>query len=175
LESKSYRLPTEAEWEYACRAGTTSRFQNSDDASGLLTVANVSDIAYVRLLAGGDAPAEAVERGIALGVIVGGDDHSTFTSPVGRFKPNGFGVQDMHGNAATWCADWYDPNYYATSGTNNPTGPTSGRLRAVRGGSWQFYPHMCRSASRNACDPLRRETFLGMRVVREIDYPSGTR
>ena len=96
-ESKTYRLPTEAEWEYACRAGTTTRYYSGDDPETLATVGNVADAA---------AKAQFPDW---TWTIKANDGH-VFTSPVGKFKPNAFGLYDMHGNAWQWCADWYGRN-----------------------------------------------------------------
>jgi formylglycine-generating enzyme required for sulfatase activity len=126
-EGKQYRLPTEAEWEYACRAGTTTRFHNGDDDdAGLREVANVGNSA---------------------------------TTPVGRFKPNAFGLFDMHGNVYEWCQDRYEKG---------------GAGRVVRGGGfdWCDYRSNCRSAFRGWQEPSRRLNYLGFRVARDS---SGTR
>ena len=93
-EGNTYRLPTEAEWEYACRAGTTSRYFSGDDPETLAKVANVSDAA---------AKAEFP----TLKLTIKASDGYAFTAPVGSFKPNAFGLYDMHGNAWQWCSDWY--------------------------------------------------------------------
>jgi len=98
-EGTTYRLPTEAEWEYGCRAGTTTRYCCGDDPEMLAQVANVSD-------------AGAKQRFPAWRSIASNDAH-VFTAPVGRYRPNGFGLYDMHGNVWEWCADWYVADYHA--------------------------------------------------------------
>ena len=123
-ESKTYRLPTEAEWEYACRAGTTTRYYNGDDPEALANVANVADATYKAKVP------NAASWGIKA------SDGYAFTSPVGRFKPNAFGLYDMHGNAIQWCADWFGDNYYEKSGVEDPEGPGFGSCRVCRGSCW---------------------------------------
>ena len=122
-EGKTYRLPTEAEWEYACRAGTTTRYYSGDDPETLAKVGNVADAA---------AKAKFPDWKYTIKA----NDGYVFTAPVGKFKPNAFGLYDMHGNAWQWCADWYGAEYYATSPADDPTGPDSGYGRVLRGGSW---------------------------------------
>ena len=111
-EDKTYRLPSEAEWEYACRAGTTTRYYSGDDPETLATVGNVADAA---------AKAQFPDWKWTIKA----NDGYVFTSPVGKFKPNAFGLYDMHGNAWQWCADWYGADYYTKSPTDDPTGPSA--------------------------------------------------
>jgi len=110
-EGKTYQLPTEAQWEYACRAGTTTRYYSGDDPETLAKVANVADAA---------AKAKFPDRKYTIKA----NDGYVFTSPVGKFKPNAFGLYDMHGNAWQWCADWYDADYYGQSPVDDPKGQT---------------------------------------------------
>ena len=121
-EGKTYRLPTEAEWEYACRAGTTTRYYSGDDPETLAKVGNVADAA---------AKAKFPDWTWTIKA----NDGYVFTAPVGKFKPNAFGLYDMHGNAWQWCADWYGAEYYAKSPADDPTGPDSGRWPCP---SWRF-------------------------------------
>lgn len=167
-EGKVYRLITDAEWEYACRAGTTSRFTTGNDSDELIKVANVEDISYFTMLVGHPLEAEGADRAHMMGMMIKGDDKYAFACPVAKFKPNAFGLYDVHGNASTWCSDWYQTDYYAKSPEDDPTGPLAGSTRIVRGGNWQFYPAFCRSSSRFEYKPSRREPFLGFRVVREV-------
>jgi formylglycine-generating enzyme required for sulfatase activity len=138
----------------------------------LVEVANVVDIAFYTMVDGGQLSAESADRGRVMGTMLNGDDRFVFTSPVGKFKPNAFGLGDTHGNASTWCFDWYAANYYAISPVDDPRGPASGTARIVRGGNWQFAPASCRSASRFAYQPLKRGAFLGFRVVCELEVAS---
>ena len=123
-EGKTYRLPTEAEWEYACRAGTTTRYSCGDDPQSLTKHGNIADAALKSLFP---------ERKYA----VEASDGHAFTSPAGSFQPNAFGLYDMHGSAWQWCSDWYQPGYYAVSPMDDPTGPDSGSDRVLRGGCWE--------------------------------------
>jgi formylglycine-generating enzyme len=152
-EGKTYRLPTEAEWEYACRAGTTTRYYSGDDPETLAKVGNVADAA-------------AKARFPSWKYTIKASDGYVFTSPVGSFKPNAFGLHDMHGNAEQWCSDWFDEySYYAKSPTDDPTGPDSGYSRVCRGGSWGGSPLEALSAARYRSTPGNRCDFIGFRVA----------
>ena len=89
-----------------------------------------------------------------------------FTAPVGKFKPNAFGLYDMHGNAWQWCSDWYGFYYYAASPVDDPTGPASDNGRVLRGSSWNLRPDYSRSASRLGLAPDCRNYLTGFRVAR---------
>ena len=150
-EGKAFRLPTEAEWEYACRAGTTTRYCHGNAPEGAEKVGNVADAAF------------EVQFPELKGVIKASDGHA-YTSPAGSFLPNPFGLCDMHGNVWEWCADWYDTEYYAKSPANDPGGPATGQERVYRGGGWFNCARGCRSASRSASQPENRNLTLGFRV-----------
>ncbi|TVS08568.1 MAG: formylglycine-generating enzyme family protein [Planctomycetaceae bacterium] len=152
-EGKTYRLPTEAEWEYACRAGTTTRHYHGDDPEDLAAVDNVGDATFRAKFPHWDWTIEA-------------EDGYVFTSPVGKFEANAFGLYDMHGNVWEWCADWYDAKYYANSPVDDPPGPASGSYRVGRGGSWGHGAASCRSADRNWEGPVNRNGNLGFRLAR---------
>lgn len=154
-EGRRYRLPTEAEWEYACRAGTRTRYSAGDDPDTLPRVANVFDASSAQHWPQWQPMALPVDDGFA------------FTAPVGRFAPNAWGLYDMHGNAWEWVADWYGDNYYAHSPTDDPQGPVTGTARVRRGGSWHTWPFYARSSYRNWNTPESRYTLLGIRLVRD--------
>jgi formylglycine-generating enzyme required for sulfatase activity len=139
-----YALPTEAQWEYACRAGTTTPF-----AFGATITPN--QVNY-----DGNYPYGNGAKGL----------YRKKTIPVGSLNsPNAWGLHDMHGNVLEWCADWYDGNYYKTNPTNDPKGPGSGTSRVVRGGSWRGNAGGCRSACRRYGRPDGRSDYVGVRVV----------
>jgi len=154
-EGRRYRLPTEAEWEYACRAGTRTRYSSGDDPQGLLQAANVFDADSARHWPRWQAMA------------LRGNDGHAFTAPVGSFAPNAWGLHDMHGNAWEWVADWHGDDYYAQSPVNDPQGPAEGSVRVRRGGSWHTWAFYARAAYRNWNDPSTRYTLVGIRLVRE--------
>jgi formylglycine-generating enzyme required for sulfatase activity len=154
-EGVKYRLPTEAEWEYACRAGTSTRYTSGDKPESLLKVANIFDL-------------DAKEYWQRWGKFaLSGRDGFAFTSPAGSFAPNAWGLYDMHGNVWEWVSDWYGDDYYARSPVDNPRGPADGDVRVRRGGSWHTWALYARSSYRNWITPSSRYTLVGMRLVRE--------
>lgn len=153
------RLPTEAEWEYACRAGSRSLYPHGDDPQGLVTTGNTFDQAA--------APLWPHWRQHALA----GNDGHAFTAPVGSYAPNAFGLHDMLGNAWEWVSDWHGDTYYAQSPRTDPAGPADGSVRVRRGGSWHTWALYARCGYRNWNSPQTRYTLVGMRLVREIDAP----
>jgi formylglycine-generating enzyme required for sulfatase activity len=147
-----YRLPTEAEWEYACRAGSTTVFNVGNSLSALQ--ANFNGIYPY----GEAAKAPNLRR----------------TVKVGSYPPNAWGLYDMHGNVMEWCSDWYDPDYYKEGPKNDPTGPAMGVLatgfagdffRVVRGGSWLDEARGCRAAYRFRLQSSEPYRLVGFRVV----------
>ena len=123
LTRQNIRLPTEAEWEYSCRAGTTTTYYSGDSEADLDRVAWYE--------------------------VNNGDG----TYPVGQKEANGFGLYDMHGNVWQWCQDWYDEEYYSKSSSDYPRGPDTGNLCLLRGGSWDANSVHCRSAVRGTHSP----------------------
>jgi sulfatase modifying factor 1 len=151
-EGKTYELPTEAEWEYACRAGTKTRFWCGDRDADLKGNANIADASFKEKYSAGDWA-------------VSWDDGYAFTSPVGRFKANPWGLYDMHGNVWQWCADYYDGKYYENSNKKDPLNSSKSNSRVLRGGSWGHEPRHCRSAGRGINVPANRLSNFGFRVV----------
>ena len=155
-EGKQYRLPTEAEWEYCCRAGSETHFSTGDSLVSLRGFGNMLDASYKGKYPNNDDKAYQPFPFA---------DGWVYTSPVGRFKANGFGLYDMHGNVWEWCSDWYGADYYSTSPVSDPGGPTTGSFRVVRGGSWWNSAWNCRSADRFGSDPSFRNNSLGFRLA----------
>jgi len=156
-EGKKYRLPTEAEWEYSCRAGTRTRYHGGDEPESLLKVANTFDVDSEKNWPKWKQFALTKADGFA------------FTSPVGSFAPNAFGLYDMHGNAWEWCADWHSDTYYAESPINDPQGPADGSVKVRRGGSWHSWSFYTRCTYRNWNDQTTRYTLVGMRLLCESE------
>jgi len=148
--ANGYRLPSEAQWEYACRAGTTTAFN-----WGINQINTNQANFYGRFPLYNDSP--------------GGAYPSTTTS-VGRYPPNKWGLYDMHGNVFEWCWDWdsFDSNYYEYSPDLDPEGPYYGVNRVMRGGSWFNVGRELRSAYREGNTATDRRSTIGFRVVRNI-------
>jgi formylglycine-generating enzyme required for sulfatase activity/serine/threonine protein kinase len=144
-EGKEYRLPTEAEWEYSCRAGSKGRWSFGDDEGELLNHARTFS------------------------------NSKGHTWPVAGLKENAWGLHDMHGNAWEWCQDAYDADYYKTSPPKDPPGPRAGGARVCRGGSWYDPPAACRSAFRSHEDLGFRFDNNGFRVVLVVSPPASVR
>jgi formylglycine-generating enzyme required for sulfatase activity len=133
-----YRLPTEAEWEFACRAGTTTRYFF------------------------GDSPSALEEYAWYAG------NSGSMTHPVARKHPNDLGLYDMYGNVWEWCWDWHLLDYYRNSPMVDPQGPAQATTRVGHGGSWAHEPRGCRSATREYTAPVGRDKNLGFRVARNV-------
>jgi formylglycine-generating enzyme required for sulfatase activity len=141
-----FRLLIEAEWEYACRATTTTHYHFGTVREG--DEANMKSM----FSTGYGGPTKTVELGR--------------TTAVGRYKPNLWGLHDMHGNVGEWCWDWYASDYYVKSPKVDPFGPDEGTHRSVRGGSWLVSQSSCRSSSRYFQSPGDRSYQIGFRVAR---------
>jgi len=151
-ERKTFRLPTEAEWEYACRAGTKTAYFSGDDAETLAAFDNVAD-------------GTAKEKYPEWTSPIAARDGYVYTAPASRFRPNAFGLYDMHGNVCEWCRDEYDHSYYERSPVDDPPGPSGQSLRVVRGGCIESGPGECRSAHRSSYALEVRFAALGFRVA----------
>lgn len=154
-----FRLPSEAEWEYCCRAGTATAFWNGNDDNRVTEIGNVPD-----------ADAKKVMHAyINSYKFFEGHDGYAFSSPVGKYAGNAFGLHDVHGNVAEWCADWYSPKFYVEAPVNDPLNNASGKFRVYRGGAWSGgSPSFCRSAYRGKALPKSRIAYVGFRVVLEL-------
>ncbi len=139
---RTYRLPTEAEWEYTCRAGSQLPFGFGASLTSLQ--ANFD----------GHYP-WAGPRGPFL----------QQTTKIGSYPCNNFGLCETHGNVWEWCNDWYDEGYYRVSPQRDPQGPPQGTVRVLRGGCWRSHAATCRSAYRNGLAPTKRDSYTGFRVV----------
>ena len=142
-EGETYRLPTEAEWEYACRAGTTTTWSFGDDEASLGDYAWYKENAF--------------------------DIDEMYAHQVSLKEPNVWSLYDMYGNAWEWCSDYYGKDYYIESPQTDPTGPTSGSSRVLRGGSWNNSSRFTRSAVRLRYGADNRYSNVGFRLVRELD------
>ena len=149
---KAVRLPTEAEWERACRGGERKgQYFFGDDEEELARFANVADASF-RAATKGDWNIKA-------------DDGHAFTAPVRSYRPNQYGLYDMHGNVWQWCSDWYDKDYYAKSAKRDPGGPNSGSHRVFRGGSWGGIAVDARAADRGRTPPFVGLSGMGFRLA----------
>jgi formylglycine-generating enzyme required for sulfatase activity/tRNA A-37 threonylcarbamoyl transferase component Bud32 len=155
----SYRLPTEAEWEYCCRAGTHTPFSVGDRLSNIPRIGGALQPGG-RFLPTGDEKEAELEGNTVKDVAIEG-----IPGRVGQYEPNAFGLFDMHGNIAEWCQDWYRRGYSGSEPRENPTGPGAGERRVVRGGSFRDPASACRSAARNAFSPTDRRATVGFRIV----------
>jgi formylglycine-generating enzyme required for sulfatase activity len=147
LGGNGYRLPMEAEWEFACRAGWGRAYNYGGFNNGRQANLKPSPDAGGY---GGPPNWKAVGR----------------TTKVKSYPASGWNMYDVHGNVGEWCWDWYDKDYYANSPRDNPTGPDAGTTRVTRGGSWMVAEGSCRSASRLSLAPGERKDYAGFRVAR---------
>ena len=139
---KGYKfdLPTEAQWEYACRAGTNTALNNGKNLTKEVGACpNLDEVGWY------------------------GNSSGKTNHEVGKKKPNAWGIYDMHGNVWEWCRDWYGK--YPKDDVTDPTGAYSGSFRVLRGGSWYFSARDCRSANRRIDNPDIRSDYLGFRLA----------
>lgn len=141
--NQCFRLPTEAEWEYACRAGTTTPFSFGETIS-------TDQVNFDGATTYGSEKKGGINR--------------KQTMPVSRFPPNPWGLHDMHGNVCEWCQDWYY-SLYPSDAQTDPQGPETGRNRVLRGGWWNSYWGLCRSACRGGAAPSAASCNIGFRLV----------
>ena len=180
-EGRSYRLPTEAEWEYAARAGTTTMYLGGNSPDSVYAYGNVADAALE------SAHPNSVRRQRIAALGPGNGDGIVFTAPVARFKANPWGLHDTHGNVWEWCSDRYAIDTYSIlfkaaakrgspinpAPTIDPQGPTKtlndqyGNWRVIRGGSWINSPTTTRVSWRSFWEAHDAASYLGFRVVRE--------
>ena len=151
LTGKKYRLPTEAEWEYAARGGQSNRYTSETlDPQG-----KPSDGTLYKY-----AGSNTVDD------VAGYYDNSGYAShPVGTKQANALGIYDMSGNVWEWCSDLYGSSYYSNSAQTDPQGPASGSYRVVRGGSWNDFVQGCRVSYRYGHRPDSRNYFIGLRLA----------
>jgi formylglycine-generating enzyme required for sulfatase activity len=163
---KEFRLPTEAEWEYCCRAGTTTRFYGGDKDTSLERTANIADLSLKQQWDYSNLGNKDWQKLISEWIDrASWDNGYPFTAPVGKFRPNAFGLHDMHGNVWEWCQDLYGQDYYRESTQVDPQGPSAGSHRVLRGGAFDCVPRGCRAADRGRYEPARRTYRIGFRVV----------
>jgi formylglycine-generating enzyme required for sulfatase activity len=143
ISGNKFRLPGEAEWEYACRAGSTSKYAHALLKLGLVNYAWYYDNAF--------------------------KNDEMYAHEVGLLKPNKWGLYDMMGNVYEWCSDWYGRDYYSKSPVQNPRGPMYGKYKVVRGGDWARTDYFLRSASRRYYSPHYRDVNLGFRLAKNIE------
>ena len=143
ISGEYFRLPTEAEWEYACRAGSTSKFAHGSLKMGLSHYAWFYDNAF--------------------------NKDERYAHEVGTRKPNKWELFDMLGNVYEWCSDWYSRNYYNKCPVNNPKGPMYGKYKVLRGGDWARTEHFLRVASRRYNSPHYKDVDVGFRLAIDME------
>jgi formylglycine-generating enzyme required for sulfatase activity len=154
---KPYRLLSEAEWEYAARAGTMTRYFFGDDEKALCRYGN-----------GGDETAKSKITGAQNWTVVPCSDGYAYTSPVGSFQPNSFGLYDMHGNAGQWTEDCYHEKYDGSPSDGSAWTSGDCTSRVLRGGSWNYRPRILRAAFRGGVTSVSRSNVNGFRLGRTL-------
>lgn len=152
------RLPTEAEWEYVASGGSEDYqyvYENSQQYGK--NYENIADESMRRVK-------------YHFPVVSGYDDGYVYTSPVGLFAPNRFGIHDLNGNVLEWCSDWYDDKYVADK-VKNPSGPAEGRYKVIRGASWNRSGSYMRTSYRTFYSSTVRFEFLGFRCAKDANLP----
>ena len=155
-DGKIHTLPTEAQWEYACRGGTTTEYNFGSSESELYKFGNYCDKSNTTGYSWQDKRY---------------DDGYDKTAAVGSYRPNNFGLYDMHGNVWEWCRDWFDESYYSKGGTVDPENTQSTGFHLLRGGNWRNWASVCRSATRFKLTPGYRSNSVGFRVVIDVESP----
>jgi len=177
VEGRQYRLPTEAEWEYACRAGTDTIYSTGNDPQDVVKTGNMADASFAELYSDATARQRVIE------VAKRHDDGYVYTAPIGSYPPNPWGLHDMHGNVWEWTNDIYLEKEYQRrmreeakeEVVTDPTGPKEapaqefGNWRVVRGGSWMLGPIGARCSMRGYWQGDSGSAYIGFRVVREAE------
>ena len=151
-----FDLPTEAQWEYACRAGTTTHFNNGKNRNGEINDANLNEVGRYRdnggYINGSSSPGQ-------------GSTTENGTNKEGAYQPNAWGLYDMHGNVWEWCLDWFSGKL---AGGNDPKGSYDGSYRILRGGSWYSFADCCASSYRSGNYPSGANNYYGFRLARTL-------
>lgn len=156
ISSKKYRLPSEAEWEYAARGGHKMSLESSKYSGG----DKISELAWYWRNSGDSVLRVRFANELIM-------NNNCRTRSIGQLKPNQLGIFDMAGNVWEWCSDWYDPDYYLESSLQNPQGPEAGKARVCRGGGYTSKARFCRNGFRFSFPPTKSYDYLGFRLVQD--------